>query len=235
MEDVKALIESFREYRDLLTPVTENLREFADTYDSMRGDIDRLSAAFEGDVTGNLEKIYKTLSSEAAKAQSLAHEIDAFLAKSERYEREVETLTRTLGKLEGTLDALGKLESEAEEQIGKLESTLDEKRKNYNLKDLERTIGNYNAGVNRVAEFINKDVAASLAENNDKLNSIKARFTALETGVKQGNDSIEALTASFLATGDLLRKVTEGESVNESYIYDILDRWAADRGVKRTK
>ena len=235
MEDVKALIESFREYRDLLTPVTENLREFADTYDSMRGDIDRLSAAFEGDVTGNLEKIYKTLSSEAAKAQSLAHEIDAFLAKSEKYEREVETLSRTLGKLEGTLDALGRLESEAEEQIGKLESTLDEKRKNYNLKELERTIGNYNAGVNRVAEFINKDVAAALAENNDKLNSIKARFSDLETGVRKGNDDIEALTASFIATGDLLRKVTEGESVNESYIYDILDRWAADRGVKRTK
>ena len=235
MEDVKALIESFREYRDLLTPVTENLRDFADTYDSMRGDIDRLSAAFEGDVTGNLEKIYKTLSSEAAKAQSLAHEIDAFLEKSERYEREAETLSRTLAKLEGTLDALGKLESEAEEQIGKLESTLDEKRKNYNLKDLERTIGSYNAGVNRMAEFINKDVAASLADNNDKLNSIKARFTELESGVRQGNESIEALTASFVATGDLLRRVTEGESVNESYIYDILDRWAADRGVKRKK
>lgn len=235
MEDVKALIESFREYRDLLTPVTENLREFADTYDSMRGDIDRLSAAFEGDVTGNLEKIYKTLSSEAAKAQSLAHEIDSFLAKSERYEKEVETLSRTLTRLEGTLEALSRLESEAEEQIGKLESTLDEKRKNYNLKELERTIGNYNAGVNRVAEFINKDVAASLAENNDKLNAIKARFNDLEEGVRQGNGSIEALVASFAATGDLLRKVTEGESVNEAYIYDILDKWAADRGVKRKK
>jgi len=235
MEDVKALIESFREYRDLLTPVTENLREFADTYDSMRGDIDRLSSAFEGDVTGNLEKIYKTLSTEAAKAQSLAHEIDAFLVKSERYEKEVETLSRTLTKLEGTLESLTRLESEAEEQIGKLESTLEEKRKNYNLKELERTIGNYNAGVNRVAEFINKDVAASLSENNDKLNSIKARFAELEEGVKQGNGSIDALVASFVATGDLLRKVTEGESVNEAYIYDILDRWAADRGVKRKK
>ena len=235
MEDVKALIESFREYRDLLTPVTENLREFADTYDSMRGDIDRLSAAFEGDVTGNLDKIYKTLSSEAAKAQSLSHEIDAFLAKSERFERDLETLSRTLTKLEGTLDALTRLESEAEEQIGKLESTLEEKRKNYNLKELERTIGNYNAGVNRVAEFINKDVAASLAENNDKLNSIKARFAELEEGVRQGNGSMETLVASFVATGDLLRKVTEGETVNEAYIYDILDRWAADRGVKRKK
>jgi len=235
MEDVKTLIESFREYRDLLTPVTENLREFADTYDGLKGDIERLSSAFEGDVTGNLEKIYNTLSSEAAKAQSLAHEIDAFLAKSERYERELETLSRTLTKLEGTLDALSRLEGEAEEQIGKLETTLEEKRKSYNLKELERTIGNYNAGVNRVAEFINKDVAASLAENNDKLNSIKARFASLEEGMQQGNESIGTLAASFSTTSELLRKITEGEYVNEGYIYDILDKWAADRGVKRKK
>ena len=235
MEDVKTLIESFREYRDLLTPVTENLREFADTYDSLRGDIERLNAAFEGDVSGNLDRIYKTLSSEAAKAQSLAHEIDAFLVKSERYEKEVETLSRTLGKLESTLDALSKLEGEAEEQIGRLESTLDEKRKNYNLKELERTVANYNAGVNKVAEFINKDVAAALSENNDKLTGIRARFTELEAGVREGNAGIESLTASFLSTSELLRKVTEGESVNESYIYDILDRWAADRGIKRKK
>ena len=235
MEDVKALIESFREYRDLLTPVTEDLRAFADTYDGLKGDIERLSAAFEGDVSGNLDKIYKTLSSEAAKAQDLAHEIDAFLARSERYEKEAEALSRTLGKLEGTLDALSRLENEAETQIGKLEATLDEKRKNYNLKDLERTIGNYNAGVNKVAEFINKDVAASLTENADKLNGIKDRFGELENGMKEGNRAIDELAASFNATSDLLRKVTEGEQVNEAYIYDILDRWAADRGVKRKR
>jgi len=235
MEDVKALIESFREYRDLLTPVTENLRSFADTYDGLKGDIARLSSAFEGDVTGNLDKIYKTLSSEAAKAQNLAHEIDVFLARSEKYEKEAESLSRTLAKLESTLDALSKLEGEAEAQIGKLESTLDEKRKNYNLKELERTVAGYNAGVNRVAEFINKDVAASLAENNEKLNGIKDRFAALESGVAEENRNIETLVSSFAATSDVLRKVTEGEKVNEAYIYDILDRWAADRGVKRKK
>lgn len=235
MEEMKTLIDSFREYRDLLTPITENLREFADTYDGLKGDIERLSTAFEGDVTGNLDRIYKTLSSEASKAQSLAQEIDRFLQKSAKYESEAEKLSATLGKLEGTLEALSRLENEAETQIGKLEETLDERRKNYNLKELERTVANYNAGVTKVSEFINKDVAGSLQENYDKLNGIKDRFSELEAGVKQGNKGIDELIASFETTSELLRKVTEGETVNEAYLFDILDRWAADRGVKRKK
>ena len=75
MEDVKTLIETFKEYRDLLTPITENLRDFADTYDGMKGDIERLSAAFEGDVTGNLDRIYKTLSAEAALLSAMASDV----------------------------------------------------------------------------------------------------------------------------------------------------------------
>ena len=235
MEDVKSLITAFKEYRDLLTPITENLRDFADTYDGMKGDIERLSAAFEGDVTGNLDRIYKTLSSEAAKAQSLSQEIDRFLARSARYESEAEKLSATLAKLEGTLESLSRLENEAETQIGKLESTLDERRKNYNLKELERTVANYQAGVERVGEFINRDVASSLRENVDKLNSIRDGVEEMRAGIESGNKSVETLAATFVTTSDLLRKLTEGETVNEGYIYDILDKWAADRGVKRKK
>ena len=235
MEDVKSLIEAFKEYRDLLTPITENLREFADTYDGMKGDIERLSVAFEGDVTGNLDRIYKTLSSEAEKAQSLSQEIDRFLSRSAKYESEAERLSSTLAKLEGTLSSLSRLESEAETQIGKLESTLDERRKNYNLKELERTVANYQAGVERVGEFINRDVASSLAENVDKLNSIRDGVEELRAGVESGNRGVEGLVATFATTSDLLRKVVEGESVNEAYLYDVLDKWAADRGVKRKK
>ena len=216
MEDVKTLIETFREYRDLLTPITENLRDFADTYDGMKGDIERLSAAFEGDVTGNLDRIYKTLSAEAAKAQSLSHEIDSFLSRSERYEGELRKLSSTLSKLDGTLDSLSKLESEAETQIGKLESTLEERRKNYNLKELERTVANYQAGVIKVSEYINRDVVSSLQENNDKLNSIKDGMEELRSGLREGNQGVESLALSFAATSDLLRKVTEGEQVNEA-------------------
>ena len=57
----------------------------------------------------------------------------------------------------------------------------------------------------------------------------------MRTGIESGNKSVEALAATFVTTSDLLRKLTEGETVNEGYIYDILDKWAADRGVKRKK
>ena len=235
MEDVKSLIEAFREYRDLLTPITANLREFADTYDGMKGDIERLNAAFEGDVTGNLDRIYKTLSSEATKAQSLSKEIDAFLLKSKKYEEDAERLTSTLGKLESTLSALSRLEGEAETQIGKLESTLEERRKNYNLKELERTVANYQAGVAKISEFINRDVASSMQENNDKLNAIKDRVEEIRSDLKEGNQGVEELVESFRSTSELLRRVTENEKVNEEYIYDILDKWAAERGIVRRK
>ena len=235
MEDVKSLIEAFREYRDLLTPITANLREFADTYDGMKGDIERLNAAFEGDVTGNLDRIYKTLSAEATKAQSLSKEIDAFLLKSKKYEEDAERLTSTLGKLESTLSALSRLEGEAETQIGKLESTLEERRKNYNLKELERTVANYQAGVAKISEFINRDVASSMQENNDKLNAIKDKVEEIKSDLKEGNQGVEELVESFRSTSELLRQVTEKEKVNEEYIYDILDRWAAERGIVRRK
>ena len=235
MEDVKSLIEAFKEYRDLLTPITENLRDFADTYDGMKGDIERLSAAFEGDVSGNLDRIYKTLSGEAAKAQSLSQEIDKFLARSARYESEAEKLGATLAKLEATLSSLSRLEAEAETQIGKLESTLDERRKSYNLKELERTVANYQAGVTRVGEFINKDVVSALQDNVDKLNSIRDGFEEIRSGIEENNKGVTELVTSFSTTSELLRKVTEGNTVNEQYIFDILDKWAAERGVKRKK
>lgn len=235
MEEVKSLIEAFKEYRDLLTPITENLREFADTYDGMKGDIERLSAAFEGDVSGNLDRIYKTLSGEAAKAQSLSQEIDKFLARSAKYESEAEKLGATLAKLEATLSSLSRLEAEAETQIGKLESTLDERRKSYNLKELERTVANYQAGVTRVGEFINKDVVSALQDNVDKLNSIRDGFEEIRSGIEENNKGVTDLVTSFSTTSELLRKVTEGNTVNEQYIFDILDKWAADRGVKRKK
>ena len=235
MEDVKSLIEAFREYRDLLTPITANLREFADTYDGMKGDIERLNAAFEGDVTGNLDRIYKTLSAEATKAQSLSEEIDAFLLRSKKYEEDADRLTSTLGKLESTLSALSRLEGEAETQIGKLESTLEERRKNYNLKELERTVASYQAGVTKISEFINRDVAASMQENSNKLNAIKDRVEEIRSDLKEGNQGMEDLVESFRSTSELLRRVTENEKVNEEYIYDILDKWAADRGIVRRK
>ena len=74
-----------------------------------------------------------------------------------------------------------------------------------------------------------------MQDNNDKLNSIRDGMEDLRAGIREGNQGMEQLVSSFLSTSELLRKVTEGEKVNEEYIYDVLDRWAAERGIKRKK
>lgn len=235
MENIESLITAFKEYRDMLVPITTNLKEFADTYEMLKGDIEKLNAAFDGSVTSGLDKIYKSLSTEASKAANLSGEIDAFLARSEKYAEGVSRLGNSLGKLDETLTNINRLEGEAETQIGKLSAVMEEKRKNYNIKDLERTIDGYNAGVQRVSEFINKDVAEALSQNRDTLNGIRQRCDDLGSNISKEGNSVADLAAKFGETNELLRKMTDGEKVNEEYIYTILDRWAEDRGVKRKK
>ncbi|MBQ9114425.1 MAG: hypothetical protein IJY07_00655 [Clostridia bacterium] len=77
--EVKLLIETFKSYRDLLTPIQSNLNDFIATYSGVQSDIDRLNQAFSGDARGNLDKIYRTLSSQAEKATDLSSQIDRFM------------------------------------------------------------------------------------------------------------------------------------------------------------
>ena len=50
----------------------------------------------------------------------------------------------------------------------------------------------------------------------------------------QGKD-IATLIATFAETTSLLKKVVEGSTVNEEYLFDAFDKWAADRKVKIKK
>ena len=38
-EDIKMLIATFKEYRDLIGPIEENLREFSSSFESVKADI----------------------------------------------------------------------------------------------------------------------------------------------------------------------------------------------------
>lgn len=51
------LINAFKGYRDLLSPIQENLKEFSDTFVSMRDDIEKLNDAFDDKSKSNLESI----------------------------------------------------------------------------------------------------------------------------------------------------------------------------------
>lgn len=233
--EVKMLIETFKGYRDLLTPIQSNLNDFITTYSGLQGDIDRLNQAFSGDAKTNLEKIYRTLSGQAEKATDLASQIDRFMKMSSKYTDDITKLLNTVEKVADKLENISSLESKAETQLGKLESILDEKRKSYNVKELQRTLENYDDNVRRMNEFINKDVAEKVADSNAKINAVKSGSEAMLNRISQEKTSIEQLTATYKETNQLLRKIIEKDDVNEAYLYDILDKWANERKVKIKK
>ena len=233
--EVKMLIETFKGYRDLLTPIQSNLNDFITTYSGLQGDIDRLNQAFSGDAKTNLEKIYRTLSGQAEKATDLASQIDRFMKMSSKYTEDITKLLNTVEKVADKLENISSLESKAETQLGKLESILDEKRKSSNVKELQRTLENYDDNVRRMNEFINKDVAEKVADSNQKINAVKSGSEAMLTRISQEKTSIEELTQTYRETNKLLRQIIEKDDVNEAYLYDILDNWAKDRKVKIKK
>lgn len=233
--EVKMLIETFKGYRDLLTPIQSNLNDFITTYSGLQGDIDRLNQAFSGDAKTNLEKIYRTLSGQAEKATDLASQIDRFMKMSSKYTDDITKLLNTVEKVADKLENISSLESKAETQLGKLESILDEKRKSYNVKELQRTLENYDDNVRRMNDFINKDVAEKVADSNAKINAVKSGSEAMLNRISQEKTSIEQLTATYKETNQLLRKIIEKDDVNEAYLYDILDKWASERKVKIKK
>ncbi|MFW5780695.1 MAG: hypothetical protein ACOCWI_04520 [Bacillota bacterium] len=233
--DIKVLIDSFKGYRDMLTPIQKNLNDFVMTFDYMKNDIEKLNTAFEGDVKGNLEKIYKNLSKQAEQATDLSSRIDSFVNLTEKYTSDVTKLVGIFEKVEKRIVAVNELEKRAEEQISKLDEILEEKKRSYNIKDLQRTLESYNANVERVSEFINKDVAESLRENYTKLDSIKNKNDTLAKRIEEEHTNVEILLTTYTETNKLLAKVVEKEDVNEAYIFDILDKWAENRKVKTKK
>ena len=233
--EVKILIETFKSYRDLLTPIQSNLNDFIATYSGVQSDLDRLNQAFSGYARGSLDKIYRTLSSQAEKASDLATQIDKFMRMSGKYTEDISKLLNTVEKVADKLENISELETKAETQLGKLESILDEKRKSYNVKELQRTLENYDDNVRKMNEFINKDVAEKVADSNQKINAVKSGSEALMKNISNQKGSIEELTSTYRETNRLLKQIIEKDDVNEQHLYEVLDKWAEARKVKIKK
>jgi DNA repair ATPase RecN len=234
-KELTILIESFKAYRDLLTPVQSGLGEFIDTYDSMKENIDKLNAAFGGDVKDNLHSIYKTLSSQAEKASDLSSRIDQFVKMANKYTSDVSRLLDMFGKVSDRITAVNEIENKAEAQIGRLDALIEEKTKTYNVKELQRTLDSYNTNVQRVGDFINKDVAETLIQSQKKLETMKDDLDGIVRKQSGDNANVEKLLVSYASSQTLLKKIVEKEDVNEAYIFEILDRWAETRKVKTKK
>ena len=231
-QDLNALIQAFLGYRDMMAPVLDSLNEFVNTYDGLRADIDTLNGAFAGDVKGKLEQISSTLAQQASRSTDLASQIDRFVGMGDKYIAQVNALSDSMSKVQERMTAMGELEQKADEQLHKLETIIQEKRTNYNLRDLQRSLDNYNNSVQKVSDFINKDVGQALGDSNSRLDSIRSQNEALQKMLAQEGQDVAALLAEYRANNRLLAQLVEQNDVNTAYVYDVLDAWALSRGVK---
>lgn len=234
-EDLKTLIDAFIGYRDLLTPIQSGLADFLETYNGVRDDIEKLNSAFDGNAQSNLQSIAKTLASQAEKSTDLSSRIEQFAKATTKYVSQIDNLVVLLEKTEQRLAAINEIEGKASAQIKKLDAVIEEKKINYNLRDLQRSLEGYDNNVRKVSDFINKDVAEVLSENARKIDSIKQGEETLGKELSEERASVEALLESSQKNAELLKRIAENNDVNEEYIYAVIDKWAASRKVKTKK
>ena len=232
---IKELIDSFVEYRNLLTPVEQNLRNFANTYDSMRTDIKELSNSFDGNIQKKLDGIYTDLSRQFEKSKDLSSQIDSFKQKTDKFGEKLNNLLQIFANFENKMQKLDEIEKRATDQIEKLDIIVEQKKKMYNLKDLEKNLESYNTNVQKINEYINKDIAVALKNNNEKIGSIKDKSESVLETLLEERSNINQLVEQYSETNKLLKNITEKQDINQQYIFDLIDAWAKERGVKTKK
>lgn len=233
--ELNSLINAFVGYRDMLVPIQSDLSEFLNTYTSLRTDIDKLSNSFSNDAKSKLDEIYKTLAVQAQKSEELTRKVDQFLRSSTKYTEEVDKLITTFESITSRISSVNEIEAKAEEQIGKLDAIISEKRKSYNLKELEKSLDSYNTNLQAVGDFVNKDIAENIVQNTKMIQSIKDGSENIAIKLDEEKKSVADLINSYKTSNDLLKKIVENNDVNEEYIFDILDKWAESRNVKTKK
>ena len=235
VKELQELIQAFIAYREVLTPLQENLRSVADAYGGIKADVERLDKTFSGETKERLDKIFVSLNNQAKSSRELTDKIDAFARSSEQFGQAVANMTDKFSAIEEKLSAIDRLEKSAEEQLARLDNIVNEKRASYNVKDLQRSLDQYNKNVERVNEFINRDVATVLQENGKKVEEIRRENEAMSAALTEQNKTVKELLLAFRETSEALRNTGEKESVNEEYLFDVLDKWAASRKVKTKK
>ena len=235
LDEMKMLTDAFIEYRDMLVPVQESLKSMVETYDSLHEDIDKLGGEFGKGMHEKLDKIYNTISLQAKKSEDLNRSVDTFLKNSERYSSQIGGAINAIEEVQKHLSVLNEIENKAQEQLKKLDEIIEEKKINYNIKELQRSLESYNSNAQRLSEFINKDVADALKKNSGEIDNIKKAYQKIEDRLEEERRDISQILAEIRTSNELIRKSIEESNVNEAYIYDILDRWAEDRHIKIKK
>ena len=232
---IKELIDSFIEYRNLIAPLQESLRSVGKTYEEIRNDLDNLTKSFSGNAANQLEKVHSTINAQAKSGQELGRKIEEYAASGEKYAQAVNNMSSRFSEVVNRIDSLSEIERTAQNQLARIDTLISEKRSSYNLKELQKSLDGYNKNVEKISDFINKDIASVLKQNADKIESIRKENEELSAAVAEQGKDIATLIDEFSKTSALLKKLVEGSSVNEEYLFDAFDKWAADRKVKIKK
>ena len=232
---IKELIDSFIAYRNLIAPLQDSLNSVSKSYEEIRNDLDNLTKSFSGNAAAQLEKVHSTINAQAKSGQELGRKIEEYASASERYAQAVNDMSSRFSDVVNRIDSLGKIEKSAQSQLAQIDNLISEKKSSYNLKELQRSLDGYNKNVEKISDFINKDIASVLKQNADKIETIRKENEDLSAAVAQQGKDIAVLITEFSQTSELLKKLVEGSSVNEEYLFDAFDKWAADRKVKIKK
>ena len=232
---IKELIDSFIAYRNLIAPLQDSLHAVSKTYEEIRGDLDSLTKSFSGSAAAQLDKVHATINAQAKSGQELSKRIEEYSASGEKYAKAVEDMSARFTEVADRISSLAEIENAAQTQLARIDSIISEKRSSYNLKELQRSLDGYTANVEKISDFINKDIAEVLKANADKIEAIRRENEQLSAAVAAQGKEIAALTAEFSKTSELLKQSLEGSTVNEQYLFDVFDKWAAERKVKIKK
>lgn len=232
---VKELIESFIAYRNLIAPLQESLHSVSKTYEEIRVDLDNLTKSFSGNAASQLEKVHSAVNAQAKSGQELGRRIEEYAQSGEKYAQSVKEMSSRFSEVVRRIDTLNEIEDGVRGQIAKIDSIIAEKRSSYNLKELQKSLDGYNTNVEKISDFINKDIASVLTENAEKIEAIRKENEQLSKAVSEQGKDIAVLIDAFKETSALLKKTVEGSTVNEQYLFDAFDKWAADRKVKIKK
>ena len=234
-KEIQELVEAFKGYRDLITPIEQNFREFSNSFESIKQDLSNLNESFDGNISGKLDKIYKDLSNQAEKSKSLTSQIDRFSNATNSYISGVDRLMSSLNQIQEKIKQVDSIQELADKQVERLNTIIDEKKKNYDIKQLQRSLDSYNTGVQKINEYINKDIAETLKSNNDKVLQIQDKTYSIFENIVSEKQDINKLIETYSQSNELLKKVVENNTVNQEYIYEMLDKWAEERNVKIKK
>ncbi len=229
---IRELTESFLAYRNLIAPLQESLSNVSKTYGEIRDDLDALLKNTSGDAVGQLERVHAALGAQAKNGQELSRKIEQYAQSGEKFAQSVTELSSLFANLANRINSLEEIENGARDQIERIEAMIEEKKTSYNLKDLQKSLDRYNVNIEKISDFINRDIASVIKQNADKIETVRKENEELKTIVLQQKQDISELAAMFSQTTAILKTVVEGSTVNEQYLFDVLDKWAADRKIK---